>query len=230
MIHVEGETEETFVNEILKPHLQKFGYENVSARLLGNARQRDRRGGIRAWNNVRSDIIRHLKEDPNCYATTMVDYYALPQDKLNAWPGRAEATNLPFLQKASTIENSLSEDICQELGQNFNASRFVPFILMHEFEALLFSNCEAFCTGIGKPELADKFQAIRDQFPSPEEINDSPTTAPSKRVESLILGYQKPLYGVVAALEIGLSTIRSECAHFRNWLEKLENPNRPHSH
>src|SRR5256885_1583241 len=45
LIHVEGETEETFVNEVLAPHLLSFGYESVSARLIGNARQRDRRGG-----------------------------------------------------------------------------------------------------------------------------------------------------------------------------------------
>lgn len=47
LIHVEGETEETFVNEVLRPHLLHSGYARVSARLLGNARQRDRRGGIR---------------------------------------------------------------------------------------------------------------------------------------------------------------------------------------
>src|SRR5436309_12656505 len=53
LVHVEGKTEETFVNQILGPHLYKHRYEIVSARLLGNARQRDRRGGIRAWSAVR---------------------------------------------------------------------------------------------------------------------------------------------------------------------------------
>ncbi len=49
LIHVEGETEEAFVNELLADHLHGFGYEIVSARLIGNARLRERRGGIRAW-------------------------------------------------------------------------------------------------------------------------------------------------------------------------------------
>lgn len=57
LIHVEGETEETFVNEVLGPHLYGCGYTQVSARLLGNARQRHRRGGIRAWHAVREDIL-----------------------------------------------------------------------------------------------------------------------------------------------------------------------------
>jgi Domain of unknown function (DUF4276) len=61
-----------------------------------------------------------------------------------------------------------------------------------------------------------------DQFASPEEINDSPLTAPSKRVEALVPGYQKPFLGVLAALEIGLASIRAECPHFNHWLEKLE--------
>ncbi len=79
LVHVEGETEETFVNEILAPHLYRCGYTRVSARLLGNTRQRDRRGGIRGWDSVRDDILNHLKEDAGCLDTTMVDYYALPQ-------------------------------------------------------------------------------------------------------------------------------------------------------
>lgn len=89
LIHVEGETEESFVNEVLAPHLYGFGYSKVSARLVGNARQRDRRGGIRAWSAIRLDILRHLKEDAGCLSTTMVDFYALPQTGERAWPGRA---------------------------------------------------------------------------------------------------------------------------------------------
>jgi len=222
LIHVEGQTEETFVNEILGPHLYKQGYASVGARLVGNARQRLHRGGIRAWNAVRNDIIRHLKEDPGCLTTTMVDYYGLPQTGSRAWPGRAAAGVLPFAQKAATVENSLSEDIYRELGERFDPGRFIPYVMMHEFEGLLFSDCERFSQGIGRPDLSDAFQAVRDQFSSPEEINDSPVTAPSKRVEQLVHGYEKPLLGALAVLEIGIDAIRRECPHFRDWLSLLE--------
>lgn len=222
LIHVEGETEETFINEIIRPHLYRHGYLTVSARLVGNARQRDRRGGIRAWTPVRKDIVNHLKEDPYCLATTMVDYYALPRQGDKAWPGRDIAGTLPFSQKAITVENALLADINHELGERFDSQRFIPFVMIHEFEGLLFSDCERFSRGIGRPELAEEFQAIRDQFASPEEINDSPVTAPSKRVEGLVTGYEKPLLGTLAVLEIGLDAIRSECPHFNSWLTSLE--------
>lgn len=223
LIHVEGETEETFVNEALAPHLYGIGYQKVSARLLGNSRNRDRRGGIRSWNSVRADIIKHLKEDRECLATTMVDYYALPKDGSRAWPGRLEAGGKPFPEKAPLVQAALFADIRRELGDDFHARRFVPYVMMHEFEGLLFSDCQRFATGIGRPELAEEFQSIRDAFPSPEEINDSPITAPSKRVEALVTGYQKPLLGALAALEIGLENIRKACPHFRAWVEQLEN-------
>lgn len=222
LVHVEGETEESFVNEILRDHLYRQGFTNVSARLVGNARQRDRRGGIRAWSAVRKDIIHHLREDPASLATTMVDYYALPQSGERAWPGRAEAGALPFPQKAATVEKALLKDLCQEMGDNFNPNRFIPFVMMHEFEGLLFSDCERFGRGIGRPELTVQFQAIRDQFASPEEINDSPQTAPSKRVISLVEGYEKPLLGTLAVLEIGLGPIRRQCPHFDGWVSRLE--------
>ena len=222
LIHVEGETEETFVNEVLAPHLYRVGYQKVSARLVGNARQRNRRGGNRAWGSVRNDILNHLKEDPGSLATTMVDYYGLPQTGAKSWPGRKAAGDLPFPQKAAAVENSLSDDIRRELGDSFDPGRFIPFVMMHEFEGLLFSDCAGFGRGIGRPELAPQFQAIRNQFETPEEINDSPITAPSKRVESLVTGYEKPLLGTLAVLEIGLDVIRAECPHFREWLNRLE--------
>lgn len=222
LFHVEGETEEAFVNEILRDHLYRQGFTNVSARLVGNARQRDRRGGIRSWSAVRKDITRHLCEDPAGIATTMVDYYALPQSGEKAWPGRAQAGTLPFPQKAATIENALTDDLCREMGVNFNSNRFIPFIMMHEFEGLLFSDCENFGKGIGRPELTSHFQEIRDQFVSPEEINDSPQTAPSKRVAALVEGYEKPLLGTLAVLAIGLSSIRRQCPHFDEWLSRIE--------
>lgn len=225
LIHVEGETEETFVNELLALHLYRHGFNKVSARLIGNARLRDRRGGIRAWSSVKKDILNHLKDDLNCLSTTMVDYYALPKTGDKAWPGRDKAGRLPFEKKAATVEDALMADIHYEIGE-FDSSRFIPFVMMHEFEGLLFSDCEGFSRGIGRPELAEDFQAIRNEFASPEEINDSPVTAPSKRVKNLVQGYEKPLMGTLAVLEIGLETIRNECPHFHSWLTSLENLHR----
>jgi len=222
LVHVEGQTEEAFVNELLRDYLVQKGYESVSARIMGNARLRRRRGGIRAWPSARKDIINHLRQDRNCIATTMVDFYQLPQEGDGAWPGRAKATGLTVQQKASCVERALLKSVAEEMGPKFDLSRFVPFVVMYEFEGLLFSDCDGFGQGIGRPDLAPHFKAIRRRFPTPEDINDSPVSAPSKQVENLIPGYEKPLLGTLAALEIGLTRVQAECRHFAHWLEKLE--------
>ncbi|MFI0348773.1 MAG: DUF4276 family protein [Chthoniobacterales bacterium] len=222
LVHVEGPSEETFVNEVLSEYLIKRGYTSVSARIVGNARQRDRRGGIRAWSAVRKDISNHLKEDIGCIATTMVDYYALPATGPKAWPGRETANALPHSQKAKTVESLLALDIAQIMEIQAQNIRFIPYVVMHEFEALLFSDCKAFAAAIYRDDLKDAFQNIRDDFENPEEINDSPQTAPSKRIEKLIPSYEKPLLGTLAALEIGLHKMKSECPQFSHWLDRLE--------
>jgi hypothetical protein len=222
LVHVEGQTEEDFVNEVLRNHLLNQGFESVGARIVGNNRLRRRRGGIRAWPSVRRDILRHLWEDPGCIATTMVDFYGLPKQGEGAWPGRAGCVGQSTSSKASSVEKAIMKDIVDSMGSNFDPKRFVPFVVMHEFEGMLFSDCGAFSLGIGQPALEPKFRRVRDGFDTPEDINDSPISAPSKRIEDIVPGYEKPLLGTLAVLEIGLVKIRSECPHFASWLAKLE--------
>lgn len=221
VVHVEGPTEETFIKEVLGPHLINYGYVAVWPRIVGNARLDRRSGGIKGWPSVRKDVIEHLQENPGCLATTMVDYYALPKTGSKAWPGRAEASRLPYAKRARHVEEALLADLQSKVDYRLGLC-FRPFVTMHEFEGLLFSDCRAFSEGIGMPGLAEEFQAIRDEFRTPEEINDSPATAPSKRVEALVPGYSKPFLGVLASLEVGLDAMREECPIFRRWLEDLE--------
>ena len=219
LVHVEGQTEERFVNTVLAPHLYSVGYTSVSARLLGNARQRSRRGGIRSWRSVRRSIVNHLTADQSRLATTMVDYYGLP----NTWPGREQAGRRETLrERAASVERAVLEDISRSSGGAFDPWRFVPYVVMHEFEGLLFSDPDKFARGIGRLDLSPKLQAVRDEFSTPEEINDSPDTAPSRRVLDLCEGYQKPLMGVLAVEAIGLDAIREECPLFSAWIEALE--------
>ena len=219
---VEGETEETFVNHILAPHLYRAGYINVSARLMGVQPQRRHRGGIRAWTETRRGIVNQLRQDTGLIVTTMVDYYGLPTSEPRSWPGRVEAVRLPLADRAIHVENAIHSDVAASMGDSFNPARFVPYVMMHEFEAMLFSDCQRFAEAIGRPELAVSFQEIRNGFDTPEEINDSLKTAPSKRIKSLMPDYQKEVDGNNAAMEIGLTTIRQECPHFGQWLGLLE--------
>jgi hypothetical protein len=219
LIHVEGQTEETFDQNVLRDHLVQAGYGSVSARLVGNPRLRSRRGGIRSWQSTRNDILRHLKQDAGAVASTLLDYYGMPHDS----PGRGDAQEKRSTsEKAQCVETALFEDVWRELGERFDPRGFVPLVMMHEFEALLFSDPDRFAHGIGKGELAREIQAIRREFESPEDINDSTETAPSKRIIRLFPEYEKPLFGVIAAIEIGLHSMRLQCPHFNTWLERLE--------
>lgn len=152
----------------------------------------------------------------------MVDYYGLPQSGDGAWPGRACAPNEVFEKRAATVEQALLGDVGDDMGQGFDQSRFVPFVLMHEFEALLFSDCDRFADAIGHPGVVHRLRSIRAGFSTPEEIDDSPQTAPSKRIKGIVPGYEKPFMGNLAILEIGLAKIRSECRHFDGWLVRIE--------
>lgn len=221
LVHVEGQTEEVFVNEALAPYLFDRGYTSVSARLLGNSRLRARRGGIASWNVVRSDIANHLKQDSGALATTIVDYYALPAGT-NGWPGRDASSALALSEKASLIESAVSADLGAFMGAEFSLGRFVPYIAMHEFEGLLFSDCAGFADGLGKPALRSHLEEVRNAFESPEHINDSPLTAPSKRVLAIDPTYQKTLHGPLAALYIGIDAIRAQCPGFERWIARLE--------
>ena len=222
-IHCEGPTEKNFTDIVLAPHLYGVGYTEVSARLVGVQRENARRGGIRSWTETRRGIISQLRRDAGLIVSTMVDYYRLPSNGPRSWPGRAEGSRLAFPQKATHVENAIRSDVIALMGDGFNPARFVPYVMMHEFEAMLFSDCARFAQAIDRPDLSGRFQEIRNAFTTPEEINDSPETAPSKRIVDLVPEYQKPLDGTAAAGAIGLAVIRRECQHFGQWLAQLEN-------
>lgn len=220
LVSVEGETEERFVYEVLAPHLYTRGYTSVVASPMGMAQQRIRRGGVKAWAGVLQDIVNKLREDRGLIVSTMVDYYGMPRN----WPGRAAVplSGATPSQIADPIEQGMLDAVVGEMGSGFDASRFVPYVMMHEFEAMLFSNCSKLAEVIGQPALEPRLQAIRNEFDTPEGIDDSPDSAPSKRIEGLIGRYQKSYLGTAAALAIGLEAIRGECPHFAGWVERLD--------
>ena len=222
LVHVEGKTEETFVRDVLAPHLTGCGYVSVSARLVGSREARAQRGGAVPWPSVRNRIVGYLKEDRHAFSTTMVDYYGMPQSGSRAWPGRAEARTCALAERAAFVQNAVAQDIAHHMGANFDRRRFIPYVSMHEFEALLFSDCRRFAESVGRPDIAGEMEAILTQFGGPEAIDDSQETAPSKRILQLLPGYRKVAMGATAIQNIGLADIRGRCANFAEWVEQLE--------
>lgn len=217
-ITAEGQTEESFVNNILKQHLANFGvYADVRCVQTGRKKGRDFKGGMTNYAKAKNDIVRWLKEESgntDVAFTTMFDYYALPED----FPGFAEASLMQDPYAAVTkIEKELSNDIADR--------RFIPYIQLHEYEALLFVDPQKFDIEYFEyPEGISKLQVIADNYGNPELINKGPDTAPSKRIISVFPDYEnnKPAIGSMIAQVIGIDKLRKSCIHFNEWITKLE--------
>ncbi len=211
-ILVEGPTEETFVNDILSPHLNQIGVYPYA--LLFR-----RRGGSFKYEKCQKVILSALKQDKSAQITTMVDFYGMPGD----WPGRNESQSCrDYQDKAQRVEQALRDDIIAQMGESWNPARFIPYVQMHEFEALLFSSPVKLAESLGDERLSSTFLTIRNEFPTPEEINDDYETCPSRRIEGEFQSYKKTIDGVTAASRIGLGKMRQECPHFNEWITKLE--------
>ena len=210
----EGQTEETFVNELLRDHLARFDVLCCPA-LVGKP---GHKGGHVSTERMCFDVKQRLLGDPSAYCTTFFDFYGLNPD----FAGKKEAVlEESTKSKAETVERALLLIVEKAVGEDA-CRRFLPYVQMHEFEGLLFSDPHKLASGILAEKLTSDFCEIRSKFQSPEDINDSPETAPSKRILSLMPKYEKPLYGSLAALEVGLDRIRAECSRFDAWLSNLE--------
>ncbi len=212
LILVEGQTEETFVREVLYSHLSTVGVYPI-AKLATTKRVKsgpDFKGGIVSYGKFKNDVVRLLGDTSAATVTTMVDFYGLPTD----FPGRRTVPTVSCYDQVAYVEREIRKDI--------GHPRFLPYLALHEFEAMLFVAPEKINQAFPGTNKGDELTAIREQFESPEEIDDNPQTAPSKRLEAIFPGYQKPLYGPLIILEIGIEQIREECSHFDKWLTKME--------
>jgi len=214
-VHVvcEGPTEILFVNVTLQA---RFSTLHLIPFLPGKNYSKRQRGGDIKYDRVKPDIMRVLKHDRACYCTTLLDFYGLGR-----FPAKEEPRGSAPENKAARIELAVGDDIAEEMGPGFDRSRFFPYLSVHEFEALLFSDPRRLAEGLGREELAGDFLAVRNGFETPEHINDDPLKAPSKRLKSICRGYDKPTGGNIAALAVGLDAMARECPHFRRWTEWL---------
>ena len=211
---LEGPTEESFVAgplaEALWPH-QIY----LTPIILGSP---GHKGGRTNYQRVSRDIMRQLKQDQTAYCSTMIDFYGIG----GGFPGMPPPPHLDNIQKVEHIEHAMKDDICRRIPQCRPDVRLLPYLSLHEYEALLFSDSDAFARAIGQPSVAHRFREVRDAFPTPEDINDDPLSAPSKRVLGIYRSYRKVIDGTLAARAVSIQTMRDECRHFRAWLERLE--------
>jgi len=208
IIICEGQTEVEFCKDVL---LKFFLNKGI---IIQTPLIKKSGGGIVPWNTLKKQIELHLKER-EVFVTTFIDYYGIP-DKYN----------YPSWQESKKIVNkSLRMDFLENaMKDNVNQNRYIPYIQLHEFEGLLFNNIEIFDQNFNPSELNTRQEIINilNAYPNPELINDSPLSAPSKRLETLISGYSKIVFGSILAEGIGLNKIRQKSPRFHNWIDILE--------
>lgn len=219
----EGQTEEKFVKDVLKPYLNGHGIV-VKSRLLVTSRKKDAFGGLFSYQQVKRDLELWMREvshrnSETHYYTTMLDLYALSND----FPGAIQSKSVADAYiRVENIETAFGSDI--------NSPNFIPYIQLHEFEALLFCDIEKLA--IEYPKCQKEIEKLKETLHSyndnPELINNSPHTAPSKRIIAAIEGkrkykYNKPRSGAVVTAAIGLSLLMQRCKHFRGWICQICN-------
>ena len=209
---VEGQTEYQFVRQVLKPYLMSF--EVFVVPTIVKTRQTHRgiwaRGGAPPYRMFKKRLTELLGNQTRT-TTMMFDLYGLPDD----FPNRDVSTGSVLRTAPADIQDGIRDD----LGRPAN---FIPFVVRHEFEAFVFASDDELPFIIGaNANQKLRFEQVCKQFACPEDIDDSPVSAPSKRLVEIFPEYNKVVHGVAAVKGIGLEAIMERCPHFRDWMQRI---------
>jgi hypothetical protein len=217
LVLAEGPTEEAFIKQILAPSLPGIWLVPtvVKTKVVG---ARPVRGGTVTYYEFRRQVNLLLGDSSASLVTTMLDFQGLGSD----FPGRDRPEGGTPAARVSFVQAAMKAEV--------DDARYAPFLSLHEFEALLFAKPEFIAEVLRQPVLVKPLQVIREQYPeTPEDIDDSPMTSPSARIELECAQhcgspkiFQKRTHGPIIAGRIGLERIRAECPHFDEWIKKLE--------
>ena len=208
-IVVEGSSEEAFVNDVLVKHFAALNIF-ISARKI--------KTGWDSLNNkpAKGGLLKYSLFKKDTFQTSFIDLYAFPTDSESPYTREIQNIINPYL-KISALESAIGLDI--------NHLTFIPYVQLHEFEALILVEPDRLLTMYpgdkkGIQELKRNIHGI-----NPEEINELPQSSPSKRIIMYLPNYkvQKAQVGPLVAEDIGLNLLREKCPHFNEWITKLEN-------
>jgi hypothetical protein len=211
---VEGKTEQVFIELILAPYL---AIKKIYIRATQVSKPGQKGGDVR-FVRAKRDIGLHLKQRTDTYVTTFIDYYGTKE-----WPGldTVQANTTP--EQISQHINTKTKNAVNALFEEYQSERrFIPYIAMHEFEALLFSDSEILAKDLVCDEATIK--EVIKLCGEPESINNNPSTAPSKRLDGWSLSgkFPKTTQGIAIAREIGIEKMRQQCPQFNHWIASFE--------
>ncbi|WP_299457399.1 DUF4276 family protein [uncultured Microscilla sp.] len=216
---VEGQTEVKVFSTLLIPYLEEKVGAYVDIRITPI---KHTGGGIVKFSKLKEELRNHLL-DKGKIVTTFFDYYGIHPNLHFPNYEAAKVKQQNPIVGAKLLEEGMSNYLSEELG--LDTRYFIPYIQLHEFEALLFSSSEGFEFQYDDVKILDELQKVRNRFPNPEDINDSPETAPSKRLIKILKAngeaYNKVADGEDIATIVGLDTILQKCPRFKQWISEL---------
>lgn len=215
MAIVEGKTEEIFINSLVQPYLAD---KSIFIRATQVSKPGQKGGDVR-FARVKKDLGIHLKQRADTYVTLFIDYYGIRSD----WPGLSSVkTNYTPARIAEVINRATKEKVVKLFARQHTEKRFIPYIAVHEFEALLFSAPKLLAAHLGID--VSMVEEVINTCGGPESINNNPQTAPSKRLDAWSRSgkFPKTTTGIAIARDIGIKKMREECPLFNGWLGALE--------
>jgi len=214
VVLVEGPTEQRFVKELLAPYMLN---RNVFLTPIILDKPGEKGGDVK-FARAKNDIEKHLKQRSDTYITLMVDYYGIRGD----WPGYQESKQAnTHTRKAEIMNQATAEAVIKLFPEYGLERRFLPYVSMHETEALYFSEPSLLADKLGVKQA--EIDKILTKCGEPEKINDNSQTAPSKRLEDLSERFKKTSTGLAIARSIGIERMRAACPIFSGWLTHIEN-------
>lgn len=203
---VEGDLEVLFVDRILGPYLVQRGFNiSIKAQTIITNRKQHKKGGVTGYGLFENDVRRTLAQG-DVIVTTMIDFFRLP-------------TDFPNYTNDSNQIDQIEQAIHDRFGNDPN---LIPYIQRHELEALMFSEKSGFELVIDDDKKLGEIDSIMKAYPNPEDINNSPNTAPSKRLER-IFKYDKISDGELIFEMMDMENILEKCPRFARWIESIIN-------
>lgn len=192
----EGPTEVDFIKK--KLNKEYFNPINISLKPIAinkTAHQQSLEGNISV-----DRLVTFVKKAEFKIVTTLVDFYGFKK-----------------------TDKKTPHEIEEELEARVNQEFFIPYLQVHETEALWFSDKNAIAGAKNANDQQQRMLSdIIQQYPNPEDINDSRETAPSKRLEKIFTDYKKIIDGNHIFDKISVETMKSKCPRFAKWLDIIE--------
>ncbi len=218
-IIVEGQTEEQFFGKNLQQHyVDKIGNYRYYFQVVVMPTKRNQyakiyKGGSINFENCIANIKRFLAQTKHCKLVLLVlDYYGLHR----SFKTHLNKTHTSLAERVISIQ--------ERLEQKIDNPRFKFRLQVHEFEALLFSDVRRISQHFNNEASLSHLEQILSEFKNnPELINDSPKTAPSKRLVKIYPKFRKTTDGLQIIGKIPILLLREKCTHFDDLCKLIDN-------